>query len=54
MFTALKVSYLIHFHIHMLFFIFIVAAVYVMFVLSNVDSTTRGILKFSELTGKCG
>jgi hypothetical protein len=53
MFTALKVSCLIHLHIHTLFFIFIVAAVYVVFVLSNTDSITRDILKFSKLTGKC-
>jgi len=53
MFTALKVSYLIHLHIHTLFFIFVVAAVYVMFILSNTDSISRDILKFNKLTGKC-
>lgn len=43
----------LHFHIHTLFFIFIVAAVCVVFVLSNTDSITRDILKFSKLTGQC-
>jgi len=51
MFSTLKVSYLIHLHIHTLFCIFIVAAVYVIFVLSNMDSITRDILNFSNLQG---
>lgn len=43
-----------HTFTHTLFFVFIVAAVYVTFILSNIDFIIRDILKFSKLTVKCG
>lgn len=39
---------------HLLVLLFIIAAAYVAFVLSNIDSITRDILKFSVFIGKCG